>query len=239
MPRNDILERKTDIMQWIENNESKAYICRQLHCKPETLNSYLLKMGIEYAGNQGSKGKQSSSYKSTEEYLQSTCIKSPLLKEKLFRDGIKQRICECCGLSEWLGQPIPLELHHKDENHYNNELNNLEILCSNCHSLKTYQTKEQNTKSEKQKKCCDCGKLISNKATRCKSCDAKQRNNRKVQERPQREELKELIRNNSFLALGKKYNISDNAIRKWCKSENLPTSKTEINAYSDEEWALI
>ena len=37
-------------------------------------------------------------------------------------------------LSEWMGKPIPLELHHKDGNHYNNDLSNLEILCPNCHA---------------------------------------------------------------------------------------------------------
>ena len=55
MTRNDILERKEDILQWISENQSKAFICRQLKCKPETLNSYLAKMGIDYKGNKGLK----------------------------------------------------------------------------------------------------------------------------------------------------------------------------------------
>ena len=42
--RTDILERKEEILKWIEQNQSKAYICRQLKCKPETLNSYLGKI---------------------------------------------------------------------------------------------------------------------------------------------------------------------------------------------------
>lgn len=37
-------------------------------------------------------------------------------------------------LTEWNGKPIPLELHHKDGNHYNNDLTNLEVLCPNCHA---------------------------------------------------------------------------------------------------------
>lgn len=53
LKRADILERKNDILKWIEENQSKAYMCRELKCKPETLNSYLKKMNIEYAGNQG------------------------------------------------------------------------------------------------------------------------------------------------------------------------------------------
>lgn len=43
--------------------------------------------------------------------------------------------CECCGLSEWQEQQIPLEVHHKDGNELNSDLNNLLILCPNCHAL--------------------------------------------------------------------------------------------------------
>lgn len=43
--------------------------------------------------------------------------------------------CENCGLTEWLNQPIPLEVHHKDGNRLNNSLENLQLLCPNCHSL--------------------------------------------------------------------------------------------------------
>ena len=57
MARNDILERREEILLWISQNQSKAFMCRQLNCKPETLNSYLEKMGIVYEGNKGSKGK--------------------------------------------------------------------------------------------------------------------------------------------------------------------------------------
>jgi hypothetical protein len=51
--------------------------------------------------------------------------------------------------------------------------------------------------------------------------------------------LKKLIRTKPFTQIGKQFNVSDNAIRKWCVSENLPTKKTEINKYSDEDWLLI
>lgn len=62
---------------------------------------------------------------------------------------------------------------------------------------------------------------------------------RKVKNRPSRETLKTEIRTNSFLTIGKKYNVSDNAIRKWCASYNLPTKKREIDKYTNEEWELI
>ncbi len=54
-----------------------------------------------------------------------------------------------------------------------------------------------------------------------------------------REELKEMIRTESFLSIGKRFEVSDNAIRKWCVRYNLPKTKKEILNFSDEEWKLI
>lgn len=48
--------------------------------------------------------------------------------------ALRGRKCECCGLEEWMGQPINLEIHHVDGNRSNNDLNNLQLLCPNCHS---------------------------------------------------------------------------------------------------------
>lgn len=55
------------------------------------------------------------------------------LKGHLFNFGLKEKRCECCGLSEWMGKEIPLELHHKNGNHHDNTWDNLQILCPNCH----------------------------------------------------------------------------------------------------------
>lgn len=134
--RTDILERRNDIEIWISQNQSKAFICRELKCKPETLNSYLEKMGIKYSGNQGGKGiKTDPKYKTAIEYIQNPNAKSHRILEKLIKDGIKEDKCELCGLTYWQGIHLPLELHHKDCNHFNNDLDNLIILCPNCHSI--------------------------------------------------------------------------------------------------------
>ena len=93
-------------------------------------------MGIDYQGNQGGKGiKHDPKYKTAVEYSQGTNVKSYRLKEKLVKDGLKEDKCEICGVSLWNGVKLPLELHHKDGNHYNNNLDNLQILCPNCHSI--------------------------------------------------------------------------------------------------------
>ena len=85
-------------------------------------------------------------------------------------------------------------------------------------------------------KCTNCGAPVYKDGYMCVSCS--NLSQRKV-ERPNREELKKLIREKSFLEIGRKYGVSDNAIRKWCKSEKLPYKKTEINKLTKEEWILI
>ncbi len=60
---------------------------------------------------------------------------SSRLRKRLVDAGYKQNKCEDCGIENWRGEKITLELHHKDGNHTNNKLENLAILCPNCHSL--------------------------------------------------------------------------------------------------------
>lgn len=55
--------------------------------------------------------------------------------------------CEECHSTKWNGQPIPLEIHHKDGDHLNNDLNNLVLLCPNCHALtENYKGRNQGDK---------------------------------------------------------------------------------------------
>ena len=137
--RNDILSKKDLILQWIAEELPKSEIAKRLRCKQETLNSYLIKMQIAYDGQQNKKGQQKgpNKYKDSSHYTKpgDKYIKSSVLREKLIRDGIKEDKCEKCGAVCWLGVKLPLELHHKDGNHFNNELSNLEILCPNCHAV--------------------------------------------------------------------------------------------------------
>ena len=84
--------------------------------------------------------------------------------------------------------------------------------------------------------CPNCGKPIARYSATCLECAHLKL---RVSERPSREELKGLIRTKSFCSIAREYNVSDNAIRKWCKSYNLPSKPTEIKKYSDEEWKNI
>ena len=136
--RNDILECKEQILSWIDEGQSKAFIARQLKCKPETLNRYLAIMEIKYDGNQAGKGisKPKSNKMNLIEYLEnSKDVQSNKVRLRLLEEGYKEHKCECCGLTTWLGKPIPLELHHKDGDRTNNSLDNFQLLCPNCHAF--------------------------------------------------------------------------------------------------------
>ena len=68
------------------------------------------------------------------------------LRKRLIREGIKQRRCECCGITSWNGKPAPLELEHINGDKQDNRLENLLILCPNCHAqTDTYRGKNTKT----------------------------------------------------------------------------------------------
>ncbi len=56
------------------------------------------------------------------------------VKLRLLGDGVKENRCEECGLTEWLGRPLSMALHHVNGDGRDNRLVNLRFLCPNCHS---------------------------------------------------------------------------------------------------------
>ena len=151
--------------------------------------------------------------------------------------------CSICGQEPiWQGKELTLILDHINGINHDDRIENLRWVCPNCNQqLDTTGTKNPNRKIHAKKYyCIDCGQEVSNsKVLRCASCAAKQQII-PLEEMPvTREELKELIRTTPFTTIGTMYDVTDNAIRKWCDKFNLPRKKSEINSYSDIEWELI
>ena len=76
--------------------------------------------------------------------VENSSYNSTHLKSRLVKEGLLEYKCYNCGLVEWLGKPISLQLEHKNGVHSDNRLDNLELLCPNCHSqTKTFCRKKK------------------------------------------------------------------------------------------------
>ena len=146
--RKDIINRKSDVLSWVLQGETKTYMCEQLKCKPDTLNSYLNEWGVEYKGNQFGKGLLKSK-KPLEDILTNKVSFSDFvqLKKRLIYMGIIEDKCDECSLIEWNGKPITLELEHINGDNKDNSLDNIRLLCPNCHSqTPTFRKKKSSLK---------------------------------------------------------------------------------------------
>ena len=129
-----------------EKSSSIACMCRLLKLVPSGGNYRIIHNAIEkykidtshFTGqgwNINLKFKPFEGKKIEEILVENSTYQSYKLKKRLIAEGIKKSVCESCGQSKWLEQPIPLELHHINGNNSDNRLENLRLLCPNCHAL--------------------------------------------------------------------------------------------------------
>tara|TARA_B110000908_G_scaffold157354_1_gene197422 strand:+ start:402 stop:815 length:414 start_codon:yes stop_codon:yes gene_type:complete len=96
------------------------------------------KAGDLYKPNQGAKGSSKPSKKKIplEEILEGKHpqYQSNKLRTRLIEEGYKSKRCQCCGNTQWLGKPISLEVDHINGISTDHRIENLKILCPNCHA---------------------------------------------------------------------------------------------------------
>lgn len=149
-------QTKDEISKAILRSTTWAEACRALGRNDRGGNQVYLKrkailLGIDFfhfKGKQWSRNKSFNkipieSYLSNDKY-----ITSHKLRKKLVLEGLKKEVCEICGICEWMGKKAPLELDHKDSNRFNNNLDNLQIVCPNCHALETLSRKTNSLDGE-------------------------------------------------------------------------------------------
>ena len=188
---------------------------------------------------------------------------------KILKERIVYVMGERCAICGYSRCKKALEVHHLDPSQkefgiaqnanlswekVKNELVKCVLVCANCHreihdkiivnpektSFIDSRAIEVDDIVNKMKTsssfCKNCGSLISTRAVHCTKCAYE---SRRKSIRPSREELKILIRSTTFTEIANRFGVSDNAIKKWCLAEKLPSKKKEINLYTDQEWDLI
>lgn len=125
---------KEQIEEAIKNSSSMIGAARYLGVSRNRFNRYAKIYGL-FEPNQSGKGiSKKKIYTDEEIFSNRGCVVSSSILIKRLKQ-IREWKCDCCGLTEWMGKPLSLEIHHIDGNRYNNNLDNLQILCPNCHSL--------------------------------------------------------------------------------------------------------
>jgi hypothetical protein len=168
-----------------------------------------------------------------EDLINGIRLSTHAVKKFLFKNGIKSQECEICGWCERRASngKIPVHLHHINGNPFDWTIENLQILCPNHHALtdnfgslntgKGYifanrpATTRARLEHETSNACLYCASACSYKSKFC-SRECLYMSQQKCI-RPTKEQLKDEIANSNWMAIGRKYGVSDNAVRKWAK----------------------
>jgi hypothetical protein len=138
-----------ELVNAVATSFSLAEVLRKFNIRAAGGNYDILKRRIaelglstsHFTGSNWLKGKKNPSvrFRPLEEILveDSSYVSTNNLRKRLLAEGIFEHRCISCGLADWLERPIPLEIDHINGDRRDNRLDNLRMLCPNCHALTT------------------------------------------------------------------------------------------------------
>ena len=137
---------EADLIVSVAESWSMAQVLRRLGLRPaggnyEQIKAVMATLGLDsshWTGQAHLRGKTNPNVprRPLDSILRNgVSFQSNKLRKRLLREGLLKPVCSNCGGLEWLGQPIPLELDHLDGDKNNNQIDNLRLICPNCHAL--------------------------------------------------------------------------------------------------------
>lgn len=150
------------------------------------------------------------------------------LKQRLYHEGLKQPVCELCGQGElWQGRRMSLILDHANGIRNDNRLDNLRVVCPNCAATLDTHCGRKTRLEVEPKKCVRCDGDFRPKRPEQRYCSrtcgsrwdrrGQARPGARRAKRPPHDELLDEIYELGYSAVGRKYGVSDNAVRKWIR----------------------
>lgn len=215
---------------------------------PTSLKKKIAELSLDtshFTGQAWNRGKRHPTSVDIEKYLckDSSCVSTNHLKKRLLKLGLLVPICKECGIgTTWNNRPLVLHMDHINGNKTDNRLENLQMLCPNCHSqTTTYAGKNKAYLAREKPNICDseieyekvkindevktkvkrvrtqyfcvCGSEMSRTSIRCGKCNAI---NQYKTTWPPKEELEKLVWQKSVVQIAKELGVSDNAVAHRC-----------------------